>query len=109
MHEWLSAQVVSAHPKVSDDLELVIINPPRRGLAEGCHNLTKLKPKAILEISCKPESLRRDLTVFVEQGYNLVELQVFNMFPHTAHIETLALLLRDSTSAETWRLAKEPI
>lgn len=72
---------------------LVIVNPPRTGLdtAVGQALLTSA-PQAILYISCMPPTLARDLKPFCGNGYRLQPVEAYDMFPQTAHVETLALL-----------------
>lgn len=72
---------------------LVIVNPPRRGIGvELCEQLANLRPKAILYSSCNAASLAQDLARL--KGYQIQRVQVFDMFAHTAHFETLVLLTK---------------
>lgn len=72
--------------------EVVITNPPRRGLGAAlCAQLTALAPPAILYSSCNPETLAQDLARLPD--YRLERVQLFDMFPHTAHFEVLVLLV----------------
>ncbi len=74
--------------------DLVVVNPPRRGLgAELAARLEESGPASILYSSCNPETLARDLAVL--SSYRPVRAQVLDMFPQTAHLEVLALLARD--------------
>jgi 23S rRNA (uracil1939-C5)-methyltransferase len=71
----------------------VLIDPPRSGAAEVLAPLARLAPRRLLYISCHPGSLARDLGVLVhEHGMTLEAAGVVDMFPHTAHLESLALL-----------------
>ena len=73
--------------------DLVIVNPPRRGLGETlCRQLLAMAPKNIFYSSCNPETLVRDLAQLA--GYQLDRVQLFDMFPHTAHYEVLVKLSR---------------
>ncbi|MCP5146119.1 MAG: 23S rRNA (uracil(747)-C(5))-methyltransferase RlmC [Gammaproteobacteria bacterium] len=70
---------------------LVIVNPPRRGLGSAlCAQLRDLAPPYLLYSSCNAKTLADDLALLVE--YRLQRVRLFDMFPHTAHYETLALL-----------------
>ena len=71
----------------------VVLDPPRAGAQEVLANVASLAPQRVLYISCHPGSLARDLGVLVnEHGFTLEAAGVLDMFPHTAHFESLALL-----------------
>jgi 23S rRNA (uracil1939-C5)-methyltransferase len=71
---------------------VVSINPARRGLEEGvAEGIVGLSPRRIAYISCNPRALARDLAHFRELGYHPDTIEPFDMFPHTAHVESLAL------------------
>lgn len=75
--------------------ELVIVNPPRRGLGEAlCRQLTDFAPPHILYSSCNASTLAQDLGGL--QGYRLARVQLFDLFPHTPHYEVLVLLTRQA-------------
>ncbi len=75
---------------------LVTVNPPRKGCSdELLQTLCQLKPRQIIYVSCDPESLARDLRVLVDSGYGISRLQPVDMFPQTAHIETVVQLRLD--------------
>lgn len=72
---------------------LVTLNPPRKGCGEELlQQLLALRPAKIIYVSCDPDTLATDLKQLVDGGYQLKQLQPVDMFPQTAHIETLALL-----------------
>ncbi|TCL03844.1 23S rRNA (uracil(747)-C(5))-methyltransferase RlmC [Sodalis ligni] len=76
-----------------DTPDLVLVNPPRRGIGvELCGYLDRMAPPWILYSSCQAQSLAKD--VLALPSYRLVSVQLFDMFPHTAHYETLVLLKR---------------
>jgi len=71
----------------------VLLDPPRTGAREVLGTVAALAPQRVLYISCHPGSLARDLGVLVhEHGMTLEAAGVVDMFPHTAHVESLALL-----------------
>jgi len=77
-------------------LSLVTINPPRKGCSvELLQTLYQLKPEQIIYVSCDPDSLASDLKVLTDNGYRIKRLQPVDMFPQTAHIETVVQLKRD--------------
>jgi 23S rRNA (uracil1939-C5)-methyltransferase len=71
----------------------VLLDPPRTGAREVLATVAELAPQRVLYISCHPGSLARDLMVLVhEHGFTLEAAGVVDMFPHTAHVESLAVL-----------------
>ncbi len=73
--------------------DLVIVNPPRRGLGrELCEFLTRLAPAYLLYSSCDPKTMVDDLLRLSE--YDIQQVQLFDLFPHTSHSEVLCLLQR---------------
>ena len=74
----------------------VLLDPPRVGAApEMLAAIARLAPERVLYVSCHPGSLARDLGVLVhEHGFTLESAGVVDMFPHTAHVESMALLRR---------------
>lgn len=73
--------------------DLLLLNPPRRGCAPVVLEAALAgQPKSILYISCNPATLARDLSLL--QNYRVVEVQPFDLFPQTAHVETACLLMR---------------
>ena len=73
----------------------VLLDPPRSGARAVLPALARLAPERILYVSCHPGSLGRDLEMLVhEYGFRLEAAGVVDMFPHTSHVESLALLAR---------------
>jgi len=71
---------------------LIILNPPRQGLAKGVvQTLLKTNVESLIYVSCMPATLARDLNVLCQQ-YQLQQGWVYDMFPQTAHVETLVYL-----------------
>jgi 23S rRNA (uracil747-C5)-methyltransferase len=76
-----------------EDHDLLLVNPPRRGLGPDLCSLIRIKrPKYILYSSCNPETFGADYDGL--EMYDLVKMQAFDMFPWTSHLEVLALLVR---------------
>jgi 23S rRNA (uracil1939-C5)-methyltransferase len=73
----------------------MLIDPPRDGAIEAVKSLGENGPQRIVYVSCDPATLARDAAVLVHtRGYKLVAAGVANMFPHTSHIESMALFER---------------
>ena len=71
----------------------VLLDPPRAGAREMLPTVARLAPKRVLYISCHPGSLARDIGLMIhEYGFKLRAAGVLDMFPHTTHVESLAVL-----------------
>jgi 23S rRNA (uracil1939-C5)-methyltransferase len=70
---------------------LVLLNPPRTGAREAVPAVAGLAPGRIVMISCNPATLARDASAFSAAGYRLEALAPIDLFPQTAHVETVAL------------------
>ena len=71
----------------------LIIDPPRKGCDLAfIDQVLAFRPKCIVYVSCDPSTQARDLRLFIDGGYNLIEVQPFDLFPHTRHIESVAIL-----------------
>jgi 23S rRNA (uracil1939-C5)-methyltransferase len=76
--------------------DIVVIDPPRTGAEVAIAQMQRIAPRRIVYVSCHPATLARDARVLVEErGYRLRTVRVFDMFPHTHHIEALAVFERD--------------
>ena len=73
----------------------MIVDPPRKGCDEALiDTVSRMAPDRIVYVSCDPATLARDLKQFSERGYQTVRVTPVDMFPRTAHVETVALLSR---------------
>ena len=72
--------------------DVVLLDPPREGAAACLEPLIKLTPPRIVYVSCDPATLARDVKVLRKHNYELKRAVPFDMFPQTAHVETVALL-----------------
>ena len=86
---------LSLEPWYGAGFDKLLLDPPRSGAPVVVANLPKPLPGRMVYVSCDPATLARDAGVLVnEQGYRLVSAGVMDMFPHTAHVESIALFER---------------
>jgi 23S rRNA (uracil1939-C5)-methyltransferase len=82
---------MSAHPKP----DVLVIDPPRNGMhPKVVEEILGLAPERIVYVSCNPATQARDVDLLCTEKYQLIRLQPVDMFPHTFHIENVALLRR---------------
>jgi 23S rRNA (uracil1939-C5)-methyltransferase len=75
--------------------DVVVLDPPRTGAEAAVAAMDRIAPRRIVYVSCHPATLARDAQVLVERlGLRLRAVRVFDMFPHTHHVEALALFER---------------
>ncbi|HLX37543.1 MAG TPA: class I SAM-dependent RNA methyltransferase [Candidatus Binataceae bacterium] len=73
--------------------DIAILDPPRTGAADLMEPIAKLRPRAVVYVSCDIATLARDLRVLSENGYRASRIAAFDFFPNTHHIEIAAHLL----------------
>lgn len=81
----------SHHAWAKLGFDALLIDPPRSGAEEVMHYLPKFGAKRIVYVSCNPATLARDAGLLVQQGYQLKQVGIMDMFTHTAHVESIAL------------------
>lgn len=75
-------------------VDLVVLDPPRQGAGAGAmRRILALRPRAVAYVACDPASLARDVKTAVGLGWSLARVEAYDLFPMTAHLETVALLL----------------
>lgn len=91
-----AAEILTELAEKNHKFDAVILDPPRKGCDEraldSVYNLTK---DLIIYVSCNPSTLARDLKYLKEKGFITKYIQPVDMFPHTYHIESIALLKRN--------------
>ncbi|GGG02584.1 23S rRNA (uracil(1939)-C(5))-methyltransferase RlmD [Paenibacillus abyssi] len=78
--------------------DVIVVDPPRKGCDQALlDTILKMRPERVVYVSCNPSTLARDLRVLEDGGYRTVEVQPVDMFPHTVHVESVALLVWNGT------------
>ena len=91
-HQAVEVYLDSARPR---DLDTVIVDPPRSGMTrDALMRAIGLRAPRVVYVSCDVATLARDARALVDAGYRLLTLRVFDLFPHTAHVESLAVFER---------------
>ena len=74
----------------------VIVDPPRTGMSrEAVQSILGVKPARVLYVSCDVATLARDVRALVDDGYGLEQISAFDLFPNTAHVESVCVLGRE--------------
>jgi 23S rRNA (uracil1939-C5)-methyltransferase len=89
-------QDFTAEPWAAEGFDRVLIDPPRSGAEDVVRHLSGAGVERIVYVSCNPATLARDAGILVASGYRLVRAGIMDMFPHTAHVESMALFERES-------------
>jgi 23S rRNA (uracil1939-C5)-methyltransferase len=80
--------------------DLVVLDPPRGGAEKSTLKyLVDLQPRRVHYVACHPPTWARDLSFLLSRNYRLEEVEMFDCFPHTYHIECLARLVREGGAA----------
>lgn len=78
-------------PWAREGFDKILIDPPRSGALEVVRYLPRFGARRIVYVSCNPATLARDAGVLVAAGYRLLKAGVMDMFPHTTHVESIAV------------------
>jgi 23S rRNA (uracil1939-C5)-methyltransferase len=93
--EVRTAEVERFVERTKERPELVVLDPPRAGVApEAIQRIVKIAPARITYVSCEPPTLARDLALFVKGGYDCSEIHLFDLFSQTFHMESVVRLRR---------------
>ena len=88
-----SAETIFAHVDFPPDETAVVIDPPRKGCDKlFLDQLFAFSPSRVVYVSCNPATQVRDLVAFSEAGYRVTEVQPFDLFPQTKHLECVTTL-----------------
>ena len=85
--------------------DVVCVDPPRKGLAEDVvDTIADMGPQRVVYVSCDPGTLGRDVKRFAGRGYTLKRAVAVDMFPRTAHVETVVLLSKGEVDSKKIRV-----
>ena len=79
-------------PRWLKPIDKLLLDPARDGALDVVKKIPLLSPKQILYVSCNPVTMSRDLKYLLTNEYRLTKIALLNMFPHTSHVEAMALL-----------------
>ena len=83
--------------------DVICVDPPRKGLApEVVRAAAQMAPRRIVYVSCDPATLARDVKLLAAEGYGAVRAAAVDMFPGTAHVETVVLLSKGEVDSNPW-------
>lgn len=92
---------VTRQPWAAQGFDKILLDPARAGAAGVMAQIVRLSPRRVVYVSCNPTTLARDSKILLAAGYRLANVTMLDMFPHTGHLESMALFLRDSGEADT--------
>ena len=91
---YMLGDVSTVLPKIKDNIDTIIVDPPRAGLDDKTKNtIIEFKPNKIIYVSCDPMTLARDIKE-LSKYYNLKSIKGLDMFPYTEHCESITVLER---------------
>jgi tRNA/tmRNA/rRNA uracil-C5-methylase (TrmA/RlmC/RlmD family) len=90
------------HPGYTGRIGTIVLDPPRSGISpKSLRKVIRLRAQRIVYVSCNPATQARDLVTLRDAGYVLRTFKLVDQFPHTAHIEAVALLEFDAATVRT--------
>ena len=90
----LTSQSLLKEPWAGQTFNKVLLDPARAGAQDCMDFIAKMRPSHIVYVSCDPLTLARDSQILLDKGYTLSQLGLLDMFPQTAHMESMALFIR---------------
>jgi tRNA/tmRNA/rRNA uracil-C5-methylase (TrmA/RlmC/RlmD family) len=99
-HESVEHALVGADAPAPDSAATLIVDPPRTGMSrEALDGVLRVGAARLIYVSCDVATLARDLRRILDHGYELTHLEAFDLFPNTAHVESLAVLVRKPSAS----------
>lgn len=84
---------VTRQPWAKLGFDKVLLDPARAGAAGVMDHIVKLAPQKVVYVSCNPTTLARDSQILIAAGYRMERVRMLDMFPHTGHLESMALFV----------------
>ena len=91
-------QPIAEQPFSQESWETLIVDPPRSGAKEVLEVLPLKNIARVLYVSCNPATLARDARILIDRGFSMTHLGIMDMFPQTAHVESMALFVKRASS-----------
>ncbi|MFS1921335.1 23S rRNA (uracil(1939)-C(5))-methyltransferase RlmD [Vibrio lentus] len=85
---------LSSQPWAKERFDKILLDPARAGASGIVDQISGLGAKRVVYVSCNPATLARDSESLEKQGYQLAKLGMLDMFPHTSHLESMALFIK---------------
>jgi tRNA/tmRNA/rRNA uracil-C5-methylase (TrmA/RlmC/RlmD family) len=93
-HGDVSRTLRSVPPRYSRP-DIVVLDPPRAGAKKNvCLQVSRAKTPLVIYVACDPTSLARDTKTLLGEGYEIVHIQAYDIYPMTHHVETVAVFRR---------------
>jgi 23S rRNA (uracil1939-C5)-methyltransferase len=89
-----NADSLNGITEMVDQIDVIVLDPPRDGAMAIMPWIANAGAKMVLYISCHPSTMIRDVQILKSAGYRMSDVGVLDMFPHTAHVESIALFER---------------
>jgi len=93
-HAWDLERAPQGQPWADQRYDRVLLDPPRSGALEMVRMMPHFGAERLVYVSCNPATLARDAGELVALGYRMEAAGVMDMFPHTAHVESIAVFQR---------------
>lgn len=95
---FLAGDVFQTLPEIEEEPDLIVVDPPRVGLGQkAASRIADYGVPQILYISCNPVTLKEDLKTLALSGYRVKRAKTVDLFPHTYHVESIALLEKEDS------------
>ena len=91
-------QPIAEHPFFKEAWDTLIVDPPRSGAREVLEALPLKNIARVLYVSCNRATLARDARILIDRGFLTTHLGIIDMFPQTAHVESMALFVKRAAS-----------